>query len=115
MDTSNLNISTRKGREHYSHAIADAWKNKLRKEADGRQAEHDALSTKEKLDKAKYRVSKGMGNCAKEIAKLTKKLEWEKAQKVTAEAQSKLAHPAPMTEAEKSVKAVKRAKAAATK
>ena len=39
----------RKGREHYSHAKADARKNKRRDEAEDRQANYDALTTKEKL------------------------------------------------------------------
>ena len=38
-----------KGREHYSHAKADARKNRRRDEADDRQSKYDALSIKEKI------------------------------------------------------------------
>lgn len=103
-----MDTPIKKRREHYSHAILDAKKNARRKQANERQDNHDSLSTAEKLSKAKFRVAHGMGQCLKEIAKLTKKLEWEKAQKVTAQIKK-----APMTEAEKSDKAIKRAKAAA--
>ena len=107
MDTPKAEV--KKGRAHYSHDKADARQDKLRQEAEARQREHDSLSTAAKLAKAKQRVADGKGECKKEIAKLTKKLEWEKAQKVTAAA----AKQAPMTEAQKADKAVKRAKAAA--
>lgn len=99
----------RKGRANYSHAKADARKHKRRDEAEDRQIEHDSLTTSEKLAKAKSR----RGESKREIARLSKGLEWEKAQKVTAAAKAKEAHPAPLTEAQKADKAVKRAKAVA--
>jgi hypothetical protein len=100
---------SRKGREHYSHAKADARKNKRRDEAEDRQIEHDVLDTDDKIAKAKSR----RGESKREIARLTKGLEWEKAQKVTAAAKAKQAHPAPLTEAQKGEKAVKRSKSVA--
>ena len=99
----------RKGREHYSHAKADARKDKRRDEAEDRQFKHDGLTTDQKIAKAKSR----RGESKREIARLTKGLEWEKAQKVTAAAKAKEAKPAPLTEAQKTEKAVKRAKAVA--
>ena len=100
---------SRKGREHYSHAKADARKDKRRDAAEDRQIEHDSLTTDEKLAKAKSR----RGESKREVARLSKGLEWEKAQKVTAAAKAKQAHPAPLTEAQKGEKAVKRAKSVA--
>lgn len=38
-----------KGREHYSHAKADAFKHKRRDEAEDRQIKYDVLTLKEKL------------------------------------------------------------------
>lgn len=96
----------RKGRANYSHAKADARKHKRRDEAEDRQIEHDSLTPDEKIAKAKSR----RGESKREIARLTKGLEWEKAQKVTAAAKAKAA---PLTEAQKGEKAVKRAKDAA--
>jgi hypothetical protein len=54
------------GREHYSHAIADARVNARRDDAMFRQSEHDALSLLDKIAKAKSR----RGNSKKELARL---------------------------------------------
>ncbi len=108
--TSTGEKSVRKGREHYSHEKADQRKDKRRREAEARDFEHSKLTPNQKIAKAKSR----RGESKREIARLNKGLEWEKAQKITAAAKAKEAHPAPLTEAQKSVKAVKRAKDAAT-
>lgn len=109
MDTTNIKTNS-KVRKVYTHAKADARQAKKNKEADIRQSKHDALTIAQKLAKAKARVAKGLGNCTREIARLEKQLkdaEWQKAQKVTA------AKTAPLTDEQKSAKAVKRAKDAA--
>lgn len=85
MDT-NTEKKNSKVREHYSHEKADA-----------RNRHYQSLSTADKLKLAKSRP----GESKKEVARLTQRLEWEKAQKVTAAAKAKEAKP------------VKRAKAAA--
>src|SRR5512137_838518 len=108
MDT-NTEKKNSKVREHYSHEKADARQDKRRQEAEARQRHYSSLSTADKLALAKSRP----GESKREVARLTKRLEWEKAQKVTAAAKAKEAHPAPLTEAQKADKAVKRAKAAA--
>ena len=100
----------KKGRAHYSHDKADARKDKRRQEAEDRDFEHSKLTPTQKIAKAKSR----RGESKREIARLNKGLEWEKAQKITAAAKAKEAHPAPLTEAQKGAKAVKRAKDAAT-
>lgn len=107
MDTK-IEKSSSKIRAHYSHEKADARQDKLRQQAEARQREHDKLTTAQKLAKAKARVAEGFGNCKREIERLSKRLEWEKAQKVTAAAKT-----APLTEAQKAAKAVKRAQDAA--
>jgi len=47
--TSTEGGTARKGREHYSHAKADARVEQRRKEADLRQGKYNALTLKEKL------------------------------------------------------------------
>lgn len=109
MDT-NTEKKNSKARQVYSHAIADAKKDKRRQQAEDRQFKYDGLTLNQKLARAKARVAEGFGNCAREIARLEKQLkdaEWQKAQKVTA------AKQAPMTDEQKAVKAVKRSKDAA--
>lgn len=96
MDT-NTEKKNSKVREHYSHEKADARKDKRRQEAEARNRHYQSLSTADKLKLAKSRP----GESKKEVARLTQRLEWEKAQKVTAAAKAKEAKP------------VKRAKAAA--
>ena len=92
--------STRKGREHYSHAKLDARIGKRQKEADARQRVYDGLSIKAKLALVKTRP----GENKRELTRLNKQLESEKApvQKAT-----------PLTSEQKAVKTVKRSKAAA--
>lgn len=104
MDT-NTEKKNSKVREHYSHEKADARQDKRRQEAEARQRHYSSLSTADKLKLAQSRP----GESKREVARLTKRLEWEKAQKVTAAA----AKTAPLTEEQKAVKAVKRAKATA--
>lgn len=60
--------TARKGREFYSHAKADARKDKRREEADIRQAKYDALSLKEKI------ASCIPGGSKRQLAKLEAKL-----------------------------------------
>lgn len=103
MDT-NTEKKNSKIRSHYSHEKADARKNKRRQEAEARKSHYSSLSTAAKIALVKSRP----GESKRELARLTKQLEWEKAQKVTAAAKK-----ASMTESEKSAKAVKRAKDAA--
>jgi len=55
-----------KGREHYSHAKADARKDKRRQEAESRQREYDALSVQGKIARAKSRP----GESKREVARL---------------------------------------------
>jgi len=105
MDTPNKEKTSKKGRESYSHAKADARRDKRRQEAEARQRTYDGLSIKARIALIKSRP----GESKRETARINKGLEWAKAQAVTA-AQAK---KAPMTEAEKSAKAVKRAKAVA--
>lgn len=87
MDTTKNNNDS--GRKHYSHEKADARKAKRRAEGEARQKEHDKLTTSQKIALAKSRP----GNSAREIARLTKKLEWEKAQKATAKAVASATSP----------------------
>jgi hypothetical protein len=46
--------AARKGREFYSHAKADARKDKRRDEADARQAKYDAMTTQAKIASCEY-------------------------------------------------------------
>ena len=112
MDTTKIKTRSQT-RSYYSHVILDGRKAQRREEAIDRQREHDQLTTEEKLAKAHYRVKQGFGNGRREIERLKRRLEMEKALKASAQAQAKLAKPAPMTEIQKSEKAVKRAKSAA--
>jgi hypothetical protein len=90
--------SERKGREHYSQVKTHAKQDRKRHEAYARQDKYDALSTKDKL------ASCVPGGSKRQRARLEKQLAAEKAPA------PKLA---PLTEAQKGVKAVKRAKDAA--
>jgi hypothetical protein len=83
MDT-NTEKKHSKVREHYSHEKANARKDKRRQEAEARQRHYNSLSTADKIALAKSRP----GESKREVARLTQRLEWEKAQKVTAKAQS---------------------------
>jgi len=65
----------RKGREHYSHAKADARQDQRRSEAHLRKLKYDSLSLKEKLDNCIP------GGSRKERAKLEARLEAEKQNK----------------------------------
>lgn len=86
--------SARKGREHYSHTKADARKSLRRDQAEDRQAKYDALSLKEKLASLVPDGSK------RQRARLEAKL---------AAAKTAAVKQAPLTEAQKGAKAVKRA------
>jgi hypothetical protein len=59
----------KKGRESYTHAKADARKEKKRLEADKRQDKHDSLTLKEKIAKATKR-----GGSVRELKRLTELL-----------------------------------------
>ncbi len=67
----------KKGREHYSHAKADAHKAKLREQAEDRQDIHNKLSIAQKIAKAKSR----RGESKREIARLEKQAKAVKAEK----------------------------------
>jgi hypothetical protein len=58
--------TSKKGRESYSHAKADARKAKRREEAEIRQSDHDSLTVSEKIAKAKKR-----GGSVRELLRLT--------------------------------------------
>ena len=60
--------SVHKGREHYSHAKADARKDRRREQAEDRQIKYDTLSLAEKL------AALPKGTCQRQRAKLEKKL-----------------------------------------
>lgn len=110
MDTNQNTKNSHKTRKNYSHAILDAWKTKLRDDAEDRQHSYNKLSTAQKLERAKKRVAQGLGECKKEIAKLTKRLEWEKAQKVTAQATKAATPETPSAPVEEKKAKTKRAK-----
>lgn len=72
--------ATSEGRKRSNYRFkAVSHKDKRRQDAEARQRDHDSLSKKDKIAKAKSR----RGESKKEIARLTKGLEWDKAQKVT--------------------------------
>jgi hypothetical protein len=88
-------VTVRKGREHYSHAKSDAKKKRRQQEADDRQFKYDGLTTAQKL--------KGLGPTGsnRQRKRLEALLALEKAPAVK---------QAPLTDEQKSAKAVKRAK-----
>jgi hypothetical protein len=88
--STNVSGTPRSGREHYSSAKLHAKRDRKRREAFERQDKYDLLTIEEKM---KYAGKK-------ELAKLQKKLAAQTAPAVKI---------APLTEAQKSAKAVKRA------
>ena len=90
--------SERKGRERYSQDKTHAKQDRKRHEAYARQDKYDALSTEKKI------AACVPGGSKRELARLEKKLAAEKAPATK---------PAPLTEAQKAEKAVKRSKDAA--
>ena len=72
LSSGNAPISTHasKIREHYSHAKADARKDKRSAEAHARQLKYDDMTIKQQMTLAKSRP----GESKKELAKLTAKL-----------------------------------------
>jgi len=100
MDTPNKEKSTRKGREHYSHDKADARRDKRRQEAEARQRTYEGLTIKARIALAKSRP----GESKRELARLEKLLATQKAPATKTP---------PLTEAQKTVKTVKRSQAAA--
>jgi len=92
--------TTRKGREFYSHAKADARKDKRRDEAEARQAKYDSFTLKEKI------ASCVPGGSKRQMAKLQAKLAKEPvAVKVPASS------PTPLVDAYKAEKAKRTPKA----
>lgn len=71
--------SGRKGREKYSHAKADARRDKRRQEAEARQRHYDGLTLKDKLALVKSR-----GGSKRELARLEKIQAEKTAKKATA-------------------------------
>lgn len=69
----------RKGREHYSHAKADARRDKRRQEAEARQRHYKGLPLKDKLA-----LVKGRGGSKRELARLEKLQSESKAAKSAA-------------------------------
>lgn len=90
------NASKRK-QNGYSSVVLKAKRAAKRAEAEERQARYDQLSLKDKIKRAESRD----GESKREITRLKAKLEKEKAPQVKVQ---------PLTEAQKSAKAVKRAK-----
>jgi hypothetical protein len=99
-DNSLSGASRNTARKSYSHAKADAKKDRKRQQAEDRQADYDALSTKAKLAS----IPVGGGN--RQRKRLEALLATEKAPAVKA---------APLTSEQKGDKIVKQAKAAAAK
>jgi len=64
-----------KGRNHYSHAKADAKKDRRRREAEARGREYAGLSITDRIDLAKSR----RGESKREVARLEKLLATQKA------------------------------------
>jgi hypothetical protein len=92
--TSTGGTVVKKGREHYSHAKADAKKDRKRREAEDRNFKYECLSTADKL--------KGLGATGsnRQRKRLEALLAKEKAAQVK---------PAPLTSEQKGAKVVKRA------
>lgn len=88
------------GRKNYSHAKADARQDKRRQEADARERVYDGFTLPQKLALVKSR-----GGSKRELDRINALLALEKA--------TAIKQP-PLTEGQKAVKSVKRAKAAAT-
>jgi len=65
--TSDGSTAVKKGREHYSHAKADARKDKRRQEAEARQVVYDNLPIEDKLNRAILR-----GGSKRELDRLYK-------------------------------------------
>jgi hypothetical protein len=91
---------TGSGRKSYRNAKLHARISNRRQEAEARQREYDGLSISARIARAKSR----QGESKREIARLEKALATQKAPAVK---------QAPLTEAQKSAKAVKRAQASA--
>lgn len=85
------------GRKSYSHAKADARQDKRRQEADARERVYDGFTIVQKLALVKSRG----GESKREVARLNAHLATEKTPAVK---------QSPLTEGQKSAKAVKRAK-----
>lgn len=66
MDTPNKEKTSKKGRESYSHAKADARRDKRRQEAEARQHTYDGLSIKARIALVKSRP----GESKRELARL---------------------------------------------
>ena len=94
-----------KGREHYSFEKRRNRLNARAKAADIRNGAYEALSVKERIALVQTRMAITVGASKREMARLNALLATQKAAAVK---------PAPLTEAQKGAKAVKRAKDAAT-
>lgn len=80
-----------KGREHYSHAILDAKKDKRRKEGEERDWEHKQMTIAQRISKAKSR----RGESKKELVRLAK---MEAEQAMTPKIKAPIPTPAAVTE-----------------
>ena len=90
--------SKKSGRSNYSIHKSNAKAEQRRDEAAQRQAEYDSLSTAGKLELIAYRQKKGLdkGNSKREVARLTARLQLEKAHNVTAKVNAAPAPVAPV-------------------
>ena len=95
----------KKGRDHYSFEKRRNRLNARAKAADIRNGAYEALSVRDRIDEVNKRIAFKGGESKRELARLNALLATQKAAAVK---------PAPLTEAQKGAKAVKRAKAATT-
>jgi len=92
--------AVRKGRENYSFEKRRNRLNARAKAADIRNGEYEALTVKERIALVNKRIASLGGESKRELARLNALLAKEKAPAVK---------PAPLTEAQKSAKSIKRA------
>ena len=100
--TSTDGTAVKRGREHYSFEKKRKRLQARAKAADERNGAYEALTVKERIAVVNKRIKSLGGESKRELTRLNALLAKEKAPQVK---------PAPLTEAQKSVKAVKRAKA----
>ena len=101
--TSTDGTAVKKGRDHYSFEKRRKRLQARAKAADERNGAYEALTVKERIAVVNKRIKSLGGESKRELTRLNALLAKEKAPQVK---------PAPLTEAQKSTKAVGRAKAA---
>ena len=101
--TSTDGTPVKKGRDYYSFEKRHNRLQARAKAADIRNGAYEALSVRDRIDEVNKRIAFKGGESKRELARLNALLAKEKAPQVK---------PAPLTETQKSTKAVKRAKSA---